>query len=87
MAHKQDGGGASGDAPLPNTLSDDVRLAEAAKRGSPYLDTIQAAHYLRISPRTLQKKCREGAGPVVHWIGERPRFLVRELDEWSLRKL
>ena len=67
-------------------IADDLRRAEAAKAGSPYLDTTQAAHYLRISPRTLQKKCRENIGPVVHWIGDRPRFLVRELDAWSLRK-
>ncbi len=86
MKNQGDSGDPLDRDPSPDTTSEDVRRADAAKKGSPYLDTTQAAHYLRISPRTLQKKCREGDGPVIHWIGDRPRFLVRELDEWSLRK-
>lgn len=85
MKNRGDDGDPSDHINRPDTLHDDLLRAEAAKKGSPYLDMTQAAHYLRISPRTLQKKCRDGTGPKVHRIGERPRFLVRELDEWASR--
>ena len=63
---------------------DDVEKAAIARKGSPYLTTKQAAHYLGLSPRTLEKMRSKGVGPRFHLIGLRSkRYLVRELDKWS----
>jgi len=65
------------------TARDDVERATIAKKGSPYLTTKQAAHYLGLSPRTLEKMRAKGVGPKFHRIGRSARYLVRELDaDW-----
>jgi hypothetical protein len=63
--------------------NDDIALAAQAKRGSPFLNTKQAAYYLNLSPRTLEDMRSKGYGPKVHYHGRNAAYLVRELDEWS----
>lgn len=60
--------------------------AERAKRGSPYLTTAQAAHYLGISERTLQRM-RGGKlkdpGPVPRRHARMVQYHIDDLDAWS----
>jgi excisionase family DNA binding protein len=66
------------------TARDDVERAAIAKKGSPYLTTKQAAFYLGLSPRTLEKMRAKGVGPKFYRIGRSARYLVRDLDaHWS----
>jgi len=47
----------------------------------PMVDSIEAASFLRIHPKTLQKMARKGIIPG-HQIGDLWRFRLSELDEW-----
>jgi len=67
-------------------MDDDILRAERAKRGSPYLNTAQAAHYLGISVRTLQrmragKSDREGPVPRRH--ARMVQYHIDDLQAWS----
>jgi len=61
-----------------------LRAAEA-RRGSPYLDTRQAAHHLGLSYRTLQTLRRTGGGPEYRLHGFKVRYHIDALDAWSRR--
>lgn len=75
----------SKDDKAPNE-KDDVDKAFIAKKGSPYLNTAQAAHYLGLSPRTLEKMRADGVGPKYYRKGRSIRYLVRDLDGWTAIK-
>lgn len=62
---------------------DDAFRAKQAKRGSPFLNTKQAAFYLDLSVRTLEKWRSKGRGPKVHYHGGAARYHIGELDQWS----
>jgi len=67
-------------------MDDDIQRAERARRGSPYLNTAQAAHYLGISERTLQrmragKSGKEGPAPRRH--AHMVQYHIDDLDAWS----
>jgi excisionase family DNA binding protein len=51
----------------------------------PLLDTDEAASLLRIPPKALQKKARNGVIPGRH-VGNRWRFLVSDLNDWLWRQ-
>ena len=55
-----------------------------------YVDSDEAAGFLRLNPRTVQRLAREGTIPA-HPFGERSRktwrFLLSELDEWMKAKV
>jgi len=70
-----------------HTARDDVERAAIAKKGSPYLTTKQAAHYLGLSPRTLEKMRTKGIGPKYYRVGRGVRYLVRDLDEWAIANM
>jgi excisionase family DNA binding protein len=50
-----------------------------------YVDSDEAAEFLKLNPRTVQRLARKGTIPA-HPFGERKRktwrFLLSELDEW-----
>lgn len=62
---------------------DDARRAERARKGSPFLNTAQTAHYLRISLRTLEKLSATGDGPPFRRHGNQKAFHIADIEEWS----
>lgn len=62
---------------------DEVHRATTARRGSPFLTTAQAAQYLGLSPRTLERMRTLGYGPKYRKHGRHVRYLITDLDEWS----
>ena len=58
---------------------DDVRDARAAARGSPYLTSKQAAHYLGFTDRTMQDLRRRKTGPRFVRVGRQVRYHIRDL--------
>lgn len=50
---------------------------------SPYLNTEEAAAYLRISVRALENYRLEGGGPPYRKHGGRVVYHKRDLDVWS----
>ncbi len=65
-------------------MDDEIIRAANAKKGSPFLNTDQAAHYVGLSRRTLEKMRTAGAGPRFRKHGRYVRYHIDDLDEWSL---
>ncbi|HTN59956.1 MAG TPA: helix-turn-helix domain-containing protein [Devosia sp.] len=57
--------------------------AEIARKGSPFLNTAQAAHYLGISKRTLEEMRERGEGPSCRKHGRQVRYHITDVDAWS----
>ena len=51
-----------------------------------YLSTREAAEYLGLSPRTLDRYRVSGDGPVFHRFGGRVRYTRSDLDAWAERR-
>ena len=52
-------------------------------QSSPYLTTVQAARYLNLSPKTLEKFRLTGGGPEYRKHGRKVVYRVADLDTWS----
>jgi excisionase family DNA binding protein len=64
---------------------DDANVrAERARRGHPFLNTAQAAHYVGLHYRTLEVMRRQGRGPRFRRHGRHIRYHIDDLDQWSL---
>jgi predicted DNA-binding transcriptional regulator AlpA len=63
--------------------NDDHERAARAKQGSPFLNTAQAAHYVGLSGRTLEKMRVTGRGPRYRKHGRYVRYHIADLDDWS----
>ncbi|HMM45971.1 MAG: helix-turn-helix domain-containing protein [Aromatoleum sp.] len=50
---------------------------------SRYLTNDEAADYLRLSPRTLEKQRVIGGGPRFRKFGRRVMYAVADLDAWA----
>ena len=48
-----------------------------------YLTNGEAAEYLRLSPRTLEKQRVVGGGPRFRKFGRRVMYAVTDLDAWA----
>ncbi|PJE43109.1 MAG: DNA-binding protein [Pseudomonas sp.] len=48
-----------------------------------YLNNDEAASYLRLSPRTLEKQRVIGGGPRFRKFGRRVMYAVADLDSWA----
>jgi len=48
-----------------------------------YLTNDEAAEYLRLSPRTLEKRRVIGGGPKFRKFGRRVMYAVADLDTWA----
>ncbi len=57
--------------------------AAIARKGSPFLNTAQAAHYLGVSQRTLEDMRYRGEGPPHRRHGRPVRYHIADLDAWS----
>ena len=62
---------------------DDIARANRAKRGSPFLNTDQAAAYLKMSSRLLKRLRRDGKGPVFRCHSRYVQYHIDDLDTWS----
>jgi Helix-turn-helix domain len=62
---------------------DDITRANRAKRGSPFLNTDQAAAYLKLSARLLKRLRRDGKGPVFRRHSRFVQYHIDDLDTWS----
>ena len=51
--------------------------------GRKYLSTREAADWLGLSPRTLDRYRVSGDGPAFHRFGGRVRYLAADLDDWA----
>ncbi|APL96006.1 DNA-binding protein [Sphingobium indicum] len=63
--------------------NDDITRANRAKRGSPFLNTDQAAAYLKLSIRQLKRLRRAGKGPVFRRHSRYVQYHIDDLDAWS----
>jgi len=57
--------------------------AAHARKGSPFLNTGQAAYYVGLARQTLEKMRREGRGPRFRKHGRYVRYHIADLDAWS----
>lgn len=64
-------------------MTEDIDRATIAKKGSPFLNTDQAAFYIGLSRRTLEKMRSEGVGPPFRRHGRYIRYHIDDLDKWS----
>ena len=64
-------------------MDNEIVRAANAKKGSPFLNTDQAAHYVGLSRRTLEKMRTAGGGPRFRKHGRYVRYHIDDLDEWS----
>lgn len=62
---------------------DDIERAQHAKRGSPFLNTDQAAAYLKISSRLLKRLRVRGEGPIFRRHSRFVQYHIDDLDTWS----
>ncbi|WP_339692393.1 helix-turn-helix domain-containing protein [uncultured Parasphingorhabdus sp.] len=63
--------------------NDAIERASQAKKGSPFLNTEQAAFYLGLCPRKLQSMRSEGTGPRFRRHSRYVRYHIDDLDSWS----
>ena len=63
---------------------DTIERANRAKRGSPFLNTDQAAAYLKISSRLLKRLRVKGEGPVFRRHCRFVQYHIDDLDAWSV---
>ena len=53
------------------------------ENGRNYLNTREAAAWLGLSPRTLDRYRVSGEGPVFHRFGSRVRYLLADIEAWA----
>ena len=63
-------------------MSDGLRTA-GVRQGSPFLTTEQAAFYLGLSARTLQRHRGAGVGPEFRRHHGLVRYHIDDLEGWS----
>lgn len=62
---------------------DDIERAERARARHPFLNTAQAAHYLGISPRQLERLRSRAEGPPFRRHCRYVRYHIDDLIAWS----
>jgi len=58
-------------------------VSESSPSASPFMDTIEAAGFLKISPRTLEKQRVIGGGPRFRKFGSRVLYALTDLQAWA----
>jgi excisionase family DNA binding protein len=64
-------------------MTDEGMRADNAKKRSPFLSTAQAAFYIGLSKRTLEKMRVTGGGPMYRKHGRYVRYHIDDLNAWS----
>ncbi|KAA8919069.1 DNA-binding protein [Xanthomonas sontii] len=67
----------------PAPLQPAAAPATAVAQPQRYLTNDEAAAYLRLSPRTLEKQRVIGGGPKFRKFGRRVMYAVADLDAWA----
>jgi hypothetical protein len=62
---------------------DAIERANRAKRGSPFLNTDQAAAYLKLSSKLLKRLRVAGEGPSYRRHCRFVQYHIADLDDWS----
>lgn len=62
---------------------DAIERANRAKRGSPFLNTDQAAAYLKLSSKLLKRLRVRGEGPAYRRHCRFVQYHIADLDIWS----
>jgi hypothetical protein len=62
------------------------RCLDCAAQPQRYLTNDEAAEYLRLSPRTLEKQRVIGGGPKFRKFGRRVMYAVADLDAWATER-
>lgn len=62
---------------------DEILRAARAKKGSPFLNTEQAAFYLGLSARKLQAMRSKGEGPPYRRHSRYVRYHIDDVECWS----
>ena len=70
-------------APLRPSAAPATSQHSAAAQPQRYLTNDEAAEYLRLSPRTLEKQRVIGGGPRFRKFGRRVMYAVGDLDAWA----
>ncbi len=60
--------------------------AERLSKASPFLSNAEAARYLCLSPRTLEKLRVVGGGPQFRKFGRRVLYARDELEVWASKR-
>ena len=68
---------------MSNGLVQQNSQSSAPKPVSKYLTNDEAASYLRLSPRTLEKQRVIGGGPRFRKFGRRVMYAVADLEAWA----
>ncbi len=58
-------------------------VSQSLQPDSPFMDTLQAASFLNISPRTLEKHRVTGGGPRFRKFGSRVLYGAADLQAWA----
>ena len=64
-------------------MDDAVQRADRAKRGSPYLNTAQTAHFLGCSQIFLEQLRARGEGPVYRRHTRMIQYHIDDVNAWS----
>jgi excisionase family DNA binding protein len=64
-------------------MHNDILRAALTQAASQFLNTPEAAAYLRLSRRTLEKMRSIGGGPRYRKHGRYVRYHIDDLDKWS----
>lgn len=67
----------------PAPLRPAAAAVAASAQPQRYLTNDEAAEYLRLSPRTLEKQRVLGGGPKFRKFGRRVMYAVADLDAWA----
>ena len=70
----------------PAPLRPAATVSTAAAQPQRYLTNDEAAEYLRLSPRTLEKQRVLGGGPRFRKFGRRVMYAVADLDAWAAER-
>lgn len=65
------------------TQDDANQRAARARKGSPFLNTAQTAHYIGLGERTLEGMRKESEGPFFRRHGRFIRYHIDDIDAWS----
>jgi len=68
-------------------MSDDIARALRARTANPFLNTRQAAHYLGLTPRHLERLRSCGGGPSFRRHGRFVFYHLGDLIAWSRRTI
>ena len=63
-------------------------MSPSTKQAVPvrYLTNDEAAEFLRLSPRTMEKSRVIGGGPRFHKFGRRVLYAIGDLEAWAAKR-